>query len=137
MNRSKMAGLLSLCLAAGMVIPAMAKGDKDDNDMLHNSVQGAMVIPRAAGVGAALVVGTPIAIVRTTFDAWGDTTGKAADHVGGKDCGPCNLLASVYTVPLSMVIGATKGTYRGAANAFSGFNKPFTPSTFSMGDLKD
>lgn len=131
MKNSKLAALLSLCLSAATFAPAFAA----DDDLFQKTIDSSMLIPRVAAVGAAMVVGTPIAIFRTTWDNWTESTPKAADHVGGKDCGPSNLLASVYTVPLSLVIGGTKGTYKGMSNAFSGFEKPFTHETFSMGDL--
>jgi hypothetical protein len=69
-----------------------------------------------------------------------DFTGMAADKVGeplgGKDNGPVCLVCSLVTLPVGLVAGTLKGVYYGTKNGVvGGFNTPFHPDTFSLGEL--
>lgn len=90
---------------------------------------------QVAGVTAAWVVGTPIAMTRQTAVNIRKLTGEAADNIGGKDHFPPNLFASVYSIPVGTVIGVAEGTYLGAKNAIGhGVEHPFSLDSFSLGD---
>lgn len=136
-KKRNLAALLSLLLTMGTMSSALAA-----DEPLDKVVDGSLLVTRVGGVGAGLVMGTPVAIVRSTVKSYVDLTGKAADKVGekvgGKDCGPCCLLVSVFTAPAGVVWGGLTGTYYGAKNAFTtGFNQPFHPDSFSLGKLEE
>jgi hypothetical protein len=126
---SKLVAALALVLSAGFA-PAFAA-----DDPLQQAVDSSLIVTRVGGVGTAMVVGTPVAILRQTHKSYVHMTTAAADKIGGHDCGPCCLLASVVTIPASLVVGPATGTYYGAKNAFSkGFSNPFSPASFSLAD---
>ncbi|MCI0350986.1 MAG: hypothetical protein L0Z53_16290, partial [Acidobacteriales bacterium] len=97
MKRSNLAAALSLLLMMANISPAFA-GDEP----LDKAVNGSLIVTRVGGVGAGVVLGAPVAVVRETITSYIDFTGAAADKVGGKDCGPCCLLVSLVTVPASL-----------------------------------
>lgn len=133
MKRQDLAKALILCLTMSITSPAFA-GD----DSLNKVVDGSLLVTRVGGVGAGLVFGTPVAAVRSTYKTYIDMTEAAADKVGSKDLGPSCLLASLVTVPASLVIGTAKGIYLGGKNALThGFNEPFSPASLSLGKLED
>lgn len=114
--------------------PALAK---DEDGALDKSVQGGLMVTRVGGVGAGLVVGTPVAVVRETITSYIGLTGAAADKVGGavggKDNGPACAVVSLVTAPAALVVGGAKGLYYGGKNGMlHGFNEPFSPASFSI-----
>lgn len=127
----KFAALVALSMALGVVsAPVMAA----DSDGLQMAVDGGLAVTRVGGVGASLVLGTPVAILRDTYKHYTTWTPALADHVGGHEFGPSMALVSLATVPASMVWGGLTGTYHGGRNAFvHGFNEPFHPDSFSLG----
>jgi hypothetical protein len=131
---SKLAAALSLLLMTATLSPAFAK---DEEGALDKSVQGGLMVTRVGGVGAGVVVGAPVAVVRETISSYIGMTGAVADKVGGKAGGKDNGLAtavvSLVTVPAALVVGGAKGLYYGSKNGMMhGFNQPFSPSSFSI-----
>ncbi len=134
MKSSNLALALASLLAFGTLAPAFA----DDNTGLDKAVNGSLIVTRVGGLGAAMVVGMPIAIVRETTRSYRGLTNSAADKVGGKDFGPSCLLVSLITAPAALVVGGAKGTYIGSRNAVThGFNDPFNSESFSVGKLEE
>lgn len=135
MKRSKSALALAALLAMGTMAPALAASDETGVDKAANA---SLIVTRVGGLGAAMVVGTPIAIVRETTRSYRGLTESAADKVGGKDFGPSCLLVSFVTLPASLVVGGAKGTYISSRNAMKyGFNEPFNSDSFSVGKLEE
>lgn len=122
---------MALLALLGAAAPSFAKGD---NNGLEQAVGGCEWVTRIGGVAAGTVGGTPIAIVRQTFNAYKDWTPEVADKVHGKDCGPCCALVSLVTLPAACVWGGVTGPYYGIKNGFNhGFNNPFTHQSFCLG----
>ncbi len=129
MKISKLAGLVSLVVALSTVTPTFA-----DDGHMDKVVDGSLMVTRVGGVGAGLVVGTPVACVRSTYKTYIDWTQAGAEHLGGKDCGPSCALVSLVTIPGAIVWGGLTGLYYGGKNAVTkGFNEPFHPDSFSLG----
>lgn len=129
--------VLSLAMIAvagfGAIAPAMA-----NDDALDKVTQGALLPTRVGGVVAGTVIGTPIAVVRESYKSYIDLTVKGSEQIHGKDCGPANLLVSVFTLPAGLVVGTVKGGYYGLKNGFmKGFETPFHPDSFSLGELDE
>jgi hypothetical protein len=136
-KRNYLAAALSLLLAVG-TMPGVLAADEP----LEKVVDSSLLVTRVGGVGAGLVLGTPVAVTRCTVKSYKDLTVKVADKIGGKtggkDCGPCCLIVSVATLPAGIVWGGLTGSYYGGKNAFKvGFNQPFHPDSFSLGKLED
>lgn len=126
-----------LAIAATLAMSTPAKAD----DGLDMATQGSLMVTRVGGIGAGVVVGTPIAVIRESVKSYIDLTGSAADSVGesmgGKDCGPLCLVVSLVTLPAGLLVGGAKGIYYGTRNGVvSGFNTPFHPDSFSLGELE-
>ena len=133
MKSSKISIALAALVAMGSVAPAFA----DDDTGLDKAANASLIVTRVGGLGAAMVVGMPIAVVRETTRSYRGLTNSAADKVGGKDFGPSCLLVSLVTLPAAMVVGGAKGTYIGSRNAMKhGFNDPFNSDSFSVGKLE-
>ncbi len=131
---------LTLAVLAGLsgFSPAFADGDEP----LDKVVNGSLIVTRVGGLGAGLVVGTPVAVVRESLKTYVSFTQGAADKVGekigGKDNGPLCAVVSLVTIPASLVVGGAKGLYYGGKNGFvHGFNEPFHPDSFSLGKLDE
>lgn len=125
--------LVALSIALGFTAAPALAADSESSG-LERAVDGALIVTRVGGVGASMVVGTPVAIVRDTLHHYTTWTPDLADKVGGKDCGPSMALASLATVPASLVWGGVTGSFHGSKNAFvHGFNEPFSPKSFSFG----
>jgi hypothetical protein len=130
---------ISQALAAGILLsmstfaPALA-----DDDKTMGMVKGTAMFPvKVAAVSTALVVGTPIAIVRRTAVRIRDFTSQAADNIGGKDSFPPNFFASFFSVPAGTLVGVSEGCYYGAKNAIvNGVEKPFSLDAFSLADME-
>ncbi len=127
-----------LALAATLLVSAPVRADEEALDMV---TQGSLMFTRVGGMGAGLVVGTPIAIVRESVKSYIDLTQGAADSVGesmgGKDSGPVCLVVSFVTLPAGLLVGGAKGLYYGTRNGVvSGFNTPFHSDSFSLGELE-
>ena len=134
MKSSKISIALAALVAMGSVAPAFA----DDDTGLDKAANASLIVTRVGGLGAAMVVGMPIAVVRETTRSYRGLTNSAADKVGGKDFGPSCLLVSLVTLPAAMFVGGAKGTYIGSRNAMKhGFNDPFNSDSFSVGKLEE
>jgi hypothetical protein len=129
----KLATALSLCMALGTVAPAFADSDAG----LDHAVDGSLIVTRVLGMGAGLVIGTPIAVGRETTKSFINITSGAADKVGGHDFMPSCLLATFFSVPAALVVGPVKGVIAGGKNGLNGFNTPFAQDSFSMGSLNE
>ena len=127
-----------LALVATLAVSAPVRAADEPLDMV---TQGSLMFTRVGGIGAGLVVGTPIAVVRESVKSYIDLTQGAADSVGekmgGKDSGPVCLVVSLVTLPAGLLVGGAKGLYYGTRNGVvSGFNTPFHPDSFSLGELE-
>lgn len=132
-KRSKLAVALSLVMSLGALSPVMAA-----DEGLDKAVDGSLIITRLGGIGAGMVLGVPVAVVRQTVKSYKDLTNKAADKVGGHEFGPSVGLVSFVTLPAAMIYGGATGTFYGTKHAFAdGFNKPFHPDSYSLGKLED
>lgn len=131
MNKKVMSLAMSLVACVAAAAPAFA-GD----DAMDKVTQVALVPTRVGGVAAGVVLGTPVAIVRESYKSYKDLTNAGAEQIHGKECGPACLLVSVFTLPAGLVVGTVKGTYYGLKNGvMDGFQTPFKPDSFSLGDL--
>jgi hypothetical protein len=130
---SKLAALLAMTIALGIGSPMFAAESTGSEGGLETAVDGSLMVTRAGGVGAALVVGTPVAIVRDSYKYYTDWTPSLADHVGGKDFGPSMALVSLVTLPAAMTWGTVTGTFHGVRNGFTeGFQEPFNAKSFNI-----
>lgn len=135
MKTRKLGAALALMAVIGMSGPAMAA-----DEPLEQVTQGSLMVTRAGGMGAAMVLGTPVAVVRDTVSSYIKFTETAADKVGepigGKDNGPVCATVSLVTLPAALVYGLFAGTYHGTKNAVvTGFQQPFHPDSFSLGEM--
>jgi len=133
-KRTNVAATLSLLMMVASFAPALAK---DEEGALDKSVQGCLMVTRVGGVGAGLVLGAPVAVVRETISSYISMTQGAADKVGGAIGGKDNGIAcgavSLVTAPAAVVVGGAKGLYYGSKNGMMhGFNEPFSPASFSI-----
>lgn len=134
MKRSNLAAAFSLLLMVANLSPALAK---DDEGALDKSVQSGLMVTRVGGVGAGVVLGTPVAVVRETISSYIGLTEAAADKagggIGGKDSGIACAVVSLVTAPAAVVLGGAKGLFYGSKNGMvHGFNEPFSPASFSI-----
>lgn len=132
MNKKVMSLAMSLVACAAAAAPAFAS-----DDAMDKVTQGALLPTRVGGVAAGIVLGTPVAIVRESYQSYKDLTNAGAEQIHGKECGPACLLVSVFTLPAGLVVGTVKGTYYGLKNGImDGFQTPFHPHSFSIGELE-
>ena len=124
---------------AAMAMLAVSAPAQAADEPLEMVTQGSLMVTRLGGMGAGLVIGTPVAVVRESVKSYIDFTNGAADKVGvmgGKDNGPVCLVCSLVTLPAGLVVGSLKGLYYGGKNGVvTGFNQPFHPDSFSLGEL--
>ena len=133
MKTSKLAALLAMTIAFGFSAPMFAAESKGSGDHMETVVDGSLIVTRAGGVGSALVVGTPVAIVRDSYKDYTTWTSSLADQVGGHDFAPSCALVSLVTLPAALVWGAVTGTYHGVRNGLTeGFTEPFNPKSFNI-----
>lgn len=120
-------------IAGALCMTAPAQADDKNMDML----KGAAMFPvKVAGVGTAMVFGTPIAVTRRTSVRIREYTSTFADKIGGHEHFPPNLFASLWSVPCGTLVGVSEGVYYGGKNAIvHGVEKPFCTDSFSLGDL--
>jgi len=132
--KKQVLGLAMIMVAsAGAVAPVMAA-----DEAMEKVTQAALLPTRLGGVVAGTVLGTPVAVVRESYKSYIDLTGKGAEAIKGKECGPACLLVSVFTLPAGLVVGGVKGSYYGLKNGFmKGFETPFHPDSFSLGELDE
>lgn len=132
MKKQVLSLAMSVIAAAGTFAPVLAA-----DDAMEKVTQGALIPTRVGGVVAGTVLGTPIAVVRESYKSYIDLTDKGAEAIKGKECGPACLLVSVFTLPAGLVVGTVKGSYYGIKNGFmKGFETPFHPESFSLGELE-
>jgi hypothetical protein len=132
-KRSKFVLVLSLLMSLGTFLPTLAA-----EEGLDKAVDGSLVVTRVGGLGAGLVLGTPVACIKESIKSVKDLTSSAADQVGGHESGPRVLLVGLFTVPVGLAVGGVKGVYFGTKNALvHGFNEPFHPNSFSLGTLEE
>ena len=131
--KKQVLGLAMVMVAsASVAAPVMAA-----DDAMEKVTQGALLPTRVGGVVAGTVLGTPVAVARESYKSYIDLTSKGAESIKGKECGPACLLVSVFTLPAGLVVGGVKGTYYGIKNGFmKGFETPFHPESFSLGELE-
>lgn len=131
MKKSLVSSLTVVSVSLMSLLPA---GAEEPKEMVKNS---AMFPVKALAVGAGLVVGTPVAVVRQTAERSIGITGDFADKIGGKDSLPPVLFASVLAVPFGLLVGSAEGIYFGGKNAIQhGVEKPFSKESFSLGELE-
>jgi hypothetical protein len=126
---SKLVAALALVLSAG-IAPAFAA-----DEPLQQAVDSALVVTRVGGMGAGVAVGIPVATIRQTRKTYVNMTNGLSDKMGGHECGPCVLGASIFTLPAALVVGPATGAYYGMKNGVQqGWAKPFNPDSFSMAE---
>ncbi len=131
MKTSKLAVLLAMVAAFGIGSPMLAA--EKGGDAMDKVVDGSLIVTRVGGMGASLVLGTPVAVVRDSVHDYKAWTPSLAEHVGGKDFGPSMALVSLVTLPTSLVWGTVTGVFHGTRNSFvKGFNEPFNPESFNI-----
>lgn len=132
---SIMAAGIMLSLAAAPAIAADAKSSGSSGEVTTMAKQTLWFPVQMVGVGAAMVVGTPIAMIRQSAVRIRSLNEGASDKIGGHEHFPPNLFASVYSVPVGTLIGCSEGVYLGTKNAIGhGVEHPFSLSSFSLGD---
>jgi hypothetical protein len=113
-------------------LPVRAADSEGVTDMAKKTV---WLPVQMAGIGAGMAVGIPFAMVRQVITRTAQKTGDIADKMGGKEHFPPNLFAAPIGLGFGLVVGTAEGMYWGGRNAFKyGFEKPFTPASFSMND---
>ncbi len=117
--------LSAFALFIAGVKPAFA----GDNPMM----QVFMFPVKVVAFGTSAVVGTPIAIVRTSAK----NTCKSNKDMGGEGSVVKTGLLSVVSLPLGIVTGTLEGGYYGLSNASMHTDKPFCKDAFSLGELGD
>ena len=137
MKKFNMAALAVVAMVGSFSAPAMA-----EEDGLEMATQGALMVTRVGGIGAGLVIGTPIAVTKQVSKTYVSYTQAAADKVGekmgGKDNGPVCAVVSLVTLPAALVVGGAKGVYYGTKNGVKGgFDTPFHPDSYSLGNLEE
>jgi hypothetical protein len=126
---------ITFLAAALMLGVSVAPANAADNDVTGMAKSAAWFPVQVAGVTAAWVVGTPIAITRRTAVRIREYNAGAADKIGGKEHFPPNLFASVFAVPAGSVVGTAEGVYLASKNAIGhGVEHPFSLDSFSLGD---
>jgi len=122
-----------LAIAALVFGSAAAPASADEpKEMLKTT---AMFPVRTLGVGAGLVLGTPIAVTRQVAEQTIGITGTFADKIGGKEHLPPVLFASILGVPFGVLTGSAEGVYFGGKNAIvHGSEKPFGKESFSLAE---
>lgn len=117
--------LSTLALSIAGVTPVFA-GD--------NPVKQVLMFPvKIAAFGAGAVVGTPIAIVRTSAK----NTKQSTKDMGGEGSAVKTGLLSIVALPLGVFTGTLEGSYYGLSNATMHTDKPFCKEAFSLGELGD
>lgn len=100
----------------------------------ENPVKQAFMFPvKIAAFGAGVVVGTPIAIVRTSAK----NTKQSTKDIGGEGNAVKTGLAAIVGLPLGVFTGTLEGSYYGISNATMHTDKPFCKEAFSLGELGD
>jgi hypothetical protein len=127
--------LLSLTLGVAAVLPACA-ADRE------TPLESTVLLPvRVAALGAGIVVGTPVAIVRNAMDTFPKARGIIADqfNAGTADSVAADsILFDLAAMPPSLTTGVVLGLYQGTDNALKNcMDSPFSPESFSLGDNKD
>jgi hypothetical protein len=123
----------ALMVAMGSVMPVQAKDG--DHDVATMAKATAWFPVQALGVGAAWVLGTPIAMTRRGAIRVHDFTTEAADKIGGHEHFPPVLFASIFGLPAGALVGSAEGVYYGGKNAIShGVEHPFSLDSFSLGE---
>ncbi|MBI4533384.1 MAG: hypothetical protein HY711_05495 [Candidatus Melainabacteria bacterium] len=126
--------LSTVALAAVLLSSVLPVSAEDAKEMMQNA---AMFPVKALGVGAGLVLGTPIAVTRCTASKTREYTGTFADKIGGKEHAVPTAFAMVLSVPFGVLAGTSQGVYYGGKNAIAhGSEKPFSKDSFSLGDLE-
>ena len=120
-------GIFALAFAAA---PAFA--DSHDSSMAK---EAAWFPVQLAGVATGCVFGIPICATRRCAVRIHDFTSEGADKIGGHQYFPPVLFASFFGVPAGALVGVAEGIYYGGRNGIDhGFNQPFSPDSFSLGD---
>ncbi len=131
MKKSLAAVLCAVALGIGCIAPAMA-ADSEFGEIVDGVV---MTTARLAAFSVGAVVGTPIAIVRKTWENSGNIAGKLT---GNKDNDVLSTGVQVLALPIGVFPGAIEGVGFGTANSWKNSkDKPFTKEFFSLGELKD
>ncbi len=92
----------------------------------------AMLPVRTLGLGAALAIGTPIAIVRSEVASFGDYTRAVDTEMRAKDGSLGLILVSMPGEAMQIVEKAGTGLVNGGYNALQGWDRPFSEKSFSL-----
>ena len=126
--------LLLSALSLALLSSITTLSAQADGGMMKNV---AMFPVKVLGVGCGEVIGVPMATIRKCSMRYKSYTDNMADKIGGKECMPPVVFASVLTIPAGLVVGTGEGVFYGTKNAINhGFDKPFSEDSFSLGELE-
>ncbi len=92
----------------------------------------AMLPVRTAAVGASLLLGTPIAIMRCEANRVGQYADAVSSELTDKDGSAPLLLVSIPGQAMKLVGTFGEGLVKGGQNALGAWDKPFSEQSFSL-----
>lgn len=92
----------------------------------------AMLPLRVMGFGAALAIGTPIAVVRSEAKSFGEYSRAVDAQMSAKDGSLGLVLVSLPGEAVQIVEKAGTGAIEGGFNAMEGWDRPFSEKSFSL-----
>jgi hypothetical protein len=125
-------GAIALSIASA---PAQASnyGEKEGSVDAHKFLTDTAMLPlRTAAVGASLVIGTPIAIMRCEANQVGQYADAVSTELTDKDGSAPLLLVSIPGQAMNLVGTLGEGIVRGGKNALGAWDKPFSEQSFSL-----
>ncbi|CAN5495089.1 hypothetical protein BH11CYA1_BH11CYA1_13120 [soil metagenome] len=127
-------GVIALSISS---VPAQASnyGEKDNESTqdAHQFLTDTAMLPvRTAAVGASLVLGTPIAIMRCEANRLGQYADAVSTELNAKDGSAPLLLVSIPGQAMNLVGTLGEGLIKGGKNALGAWDKPFSEQSFSL-----
>lgn len=119
-------------LLFALTLAAPARADDLNGDGVAKSL-GATTW-RLAVWSCGTVIGTPIAVLRKTFDNTVETT----QNLAGKDNPALKYTSPLVGLPVGIFTGSLEGLWLGPSNSWeNSVEKPFSKELISLGELKD
>ncbi len=94
-----------------------------------------MLPVRTAAVGASLVIGTPIAILRCEANRVGQYADAVSTELNDENGSAPLLLASIPGQAMRLVGSLGEGLFEGGRNAIDAWDKPFSEQSFALENL--
>ena len=136
-----MKSIYSLLLtgAVALVIsgaPAEARNYGESKVDSHKFLTDTAMLPvRTAAVGASLVIGTPIAILRCEANRVGQYADAVSTELNDENGSAPLLLASIPGQAMRLVGSLGEGLFEGGRNAIDAWDKPFSEQSFALENL--